>query len=67
MYRDMRHQTYFARDTFMPQADLHESCPEMQTIVNANWQFGKMPGVFSRVPKLIQEDQLLERLKEKLS
>ena len=39
----------------------------MHTIVNANWQFGKLPGVFSRVPKLIQEEQLLERLRDKLS
>ena len=38
----------------------------MIEIVNAPWQFGNLPGVYCRVPKLIQEMHLLEKLKDKL-
>lgn len=52
-YRDIRHQTNFAREALLPQANVEETCPEMIDIAKSPWQFGNLPGVYSRVPKLV--------------
>ena len=54
-YRDIRHQANFSKDSLIPQANIHEVCPEMIKIAKAPWQFGNLPGVYSRVPKLVQD------------
>ena len=65
-YREIRHLNIFQRESEIPQANVDEICPEMIDIVKAPWQFGNLPGVYSRVPKLVQEPQLLEKLQKKL-
>ena len=66
-YRDIRHQTNFAREVFIPEANTDEVSSEMVDIALAPWQFGNLPGVYSRVPKLVQERNLLEKLHSRLT
>ena len=36
-YRDIRHQSNFAREAIIPQANVNEICPEMIGIAKAPW------------------------------
>ena len=65
-YRDIRHQTNFAREAIIPQANVDEATPEMIALSKARWLFRDLPGAYARVPKFIQEPSTLEKLHKKL-